>query len=46
MRVLILDAASSIDQSALQFLQARGFDVVVARTPREALEQLRQTEFD
>jgi CheY-like chemotaxis protein len=46
MRVLIFDAAPSIDPSALQSLRARGFDVVVTRTPREAVEQLHQTEFD
>jgi hypothetical protein len=46
MRILILDAAPSIEQSALQFLRERGFDVVVTRTPREALEQLHEIEFD
>src|SRR5678815_28203 len=46
MRVLILDATALIDQSALQFLRERGFDVVATRTPREALEQLHENEFD
>jgi CheY-like chemotaxis protein len=46
MRVLILDATPLIDQSALQFLRERGFDVVVTRSPREALEQLHENEFD
>jgi hypothetical protein len=46
MRVLILDATPLVDQSALQFLRARGFDVVVTRTPSEALEQMHENEFD
>ena len=46
MRVLILDAVPLIDQSALRFVRERGFDVVITRTPHEALEQLHENEFD
>jgi CheY-like chemotaxis protein len=46
MQVLVFDAAASIDDSVLKFLHARGYDVSVTFNPRDAVERLRQTEFD
>ena len=46
MQVLIFDADPSIDQSILQYLHLRNYDVTIARTAREALDLIHRTEFD
>ena len=46
MQVLIFDADPSIDQSTLQYLHLRNYDVTIVRTTGEALDLIHRTEFD
>jgi CheY-like chemotaxis protein len=46
MQVLILDADPSIDQSVLQYLLARSYEITITRTPDEALDLIHRTQFD
>ena len=46
MQVLIFDADSTIDQSILQYLHLRNYDVTIVRTAGEALDLIHRTEFD
>jgi len=46
MQVLILDDASSMDARILRFLEVRGYEVTIVKTPNAAAEQIRQAEFD
>ena len=46
MQVLIFDADPTIDQSILQYLHLRNYDVTIARTGGEALDLIHRTEFD
>src|SRR5213594_1564767 len=46
MQVLIFDADPSIDQSILQYLHLRNYDVTMVRTAGEALDLIHRAEFD
>jgi CheY-like chemotaxis protein len=46
MQVLIFDADPSIDQSILQYLHLRNYDITIVRTAGEALDLIHRTEFD
>jgi hypothetical protein len=46
MQVLIFDADPLIDQSILQYLHLRDYDVTIVRTVGEALDLIHRTEFD
>ena len=46
MQVVIFDAFPSIDQSILQHLHLRNYDVTIVRTAGEALDLIHRTEFD
>ena len=46
MQVLIFDADPTIDQSILQYLHLRNYDVTIVRTAGEALDLIHRTEFD
>jgi len=46
MQVLIFDADPSIDQSILQYLHLRNYDITTVRTAGEALDLIHRTEFD
>jgi len=46
MQVLIFDADPLIDQSILQYLHLRNYDVTILRSAGEALDLIHRTEFD
>jgi DNA-binding response OmpR family regulator len=46
MQVLIVDADPSIDQSILQYLHLRNYDITIVRTAGEALDLIHRTEFN
>src|SRR6476619_537596 len=46
MQVLIFDDDPTIDQSILQYLHLRNYDVTIARTGGEALDWIHRIEFD
>jgi CheY-like chemotaxis protein len=46
MQVLIFDGDSALDRSIDLYLTARGYEITVARTPKEALDLIHRFEFD
>jgi len=46
MQVLIFDADPAIDRSIQLYLNARGYEITITRTPEETLDLIHRTQFD